>query len=514
MKKPIPFLPAALVLSLVYVGVFSWIVRSHVMDDAYISFRYVSNIISGNGLTFNPGERVEGISNIGWAVFLVPFSLIIETPLAAKLVGLALALAVIVLTTVIASHTVEINGDYIKRAVMLVPIPLFVATQFDFLYFSQTGMETGLIAFLFSVIIYLSITARSKVLIAFLSAILWTMHPECVLVFPFFLALAYWGRLPSCKQYLTPAIVFIAVIGMTILARYYYYDALLPNTFVAKATPLHYILGRIVFLLAGNSPNIPVPFSGIMGISLMALGVSSVWRRCQEPACFMIAIVLCGFTFGLYSRGDWTHTARYFAPYVAVAFILLWQGAVRAVERLFPSQKDSRVPERVLWLLALAIIIISVGISAEKLRPQKVQDYPGFVMAGSSLVQPSLWIRDNLPDGSTIATSRIGAISYYSNKIIFDNQFGLTNKEIAEKRRQSAGKLFMFGDPAVEELVRKVCPEYLSHSFLAWPRMEIPQCEQFYGMRYCLVNKWKVGTRFGVDEWWLIRRRASPDCKK
>ena len=33
-------------------------------DDAFISYRYASNLVSGNGLVFNPGEYVEGYSNL------------------------------------------------------------------------------------------------------------------------------------------------------------------------------------------------------------------------------------------------------------------------------------------------------------------------------------------------------------------------------------------------------------------------------------------------------------------
>ena len=41
-------------------------------DDAYISLRYVKNLAHGEGLVFNPGERVEGYSNFLWIVFLTP----------------------------------------------------------------------------------------------------------------------------------------------------------------------------------------------------------------------------------------------------------------------------------------------------------------------------------------------------------------------------------------------------------------------------------------------------------
>lgn len=38
------------------------------IDDAYISFRYARNLLDGHGLVFNPGERVEGYSNLSWVL--------------------------------------------------------------------------------------------------------------------------------------------------------------------------------------------------------------------------------------------------------------------------------------------------------------------------------------------------------------------------------------------------------------------------------------------------------------
>ena len=39
-------------------------------DDAFISFRYVRNLLNGHGLVFNVGERVEGYSNFLWVMEL------------------------------------------------------------------------------------------------------------------------------------------------------------------------------------------------------------------------------------------------------------------------------------------------------------------------------------------------------------------------------------------------------------------------------------------------------------
>ena len=53
-------LVCALVLAITY-GVCT-------QDDAFISFRYAENLANGQGLVFNPGERVEGYSNPLWTV--------------------------------------------------------------------------------------------------------------------------------------------------------------------------------------------------------------------------------------------------------------------------------------------------------------------------------------------------------------------------------------------------------------------------------------------------------------
>lgn len=44
------------------------------IDDAFITFRYVQNFASGRGMVYNEGESVEGITNLGWALWLTPFA--------------------------------------------------------------------------------------------------------------------------------------------------------------------------------------------------------------------------------------------------------------------------------------------------------------------------------------------------------------------------------------------------------------------------------------------------------
>lgn len=45
------------------------VVYTWTCDDAFVSFRYAEQLVAGNGLVFNPGERVEGYSNFLWTLW-------------------------------------------------------------------------------------------------------------------------------------------------------------------------------------------------------------------------------------------------------------------------------------------------------------------------------------------------------------------------------------------------------------------------------------------------------------
>ena len=57
---------------LLWLAPLGWIAAfaSGLTDDAFISFRYARNLLEGQGLVFNPGERVEGYTNFLWVLEL------------------------------------------------------------------------------------------------------------------------------------------------------------------------------------------------------------------------------------------------------------------------------------------------------------------------------------------------------------------------------------------------------------------------------------------------------------
>jgi len=112
-------------------------------DDAFISYRYASNWVSGEGLVFNPGERVEGYSNLLY-VLIVSAGLLFLSHDHAYGFSVAVNLVLIALTYLaflgIARRTLRGHGP-------LVAIVLFSLAPSVWIW-TGSGMETPLVLLL------------------------------------------------------------------------------------------------------------------------------------------------------------------------------------------------------------------------------------------------------------------------------------------------------------------------------------------------------------------------------
>ncbi|MBK7758077.1 MAG: hypothetical protein IPI35_17100 [Deltaproteobacteria bacterium] len=72
------------------------VAQASVVDDAFVSFRYVNNLLSGHGLVWNLDERVEGYTNLLWVLLLAALGAL--TPFELPLLALGLNLVTFGLT--------------------------------------------------------------------------------------------------------------------------------------------------------------------------------------------------------------------------------------------------------------------------------------------------------------------------------------------------------------------------------------------------------------------------------
>ncbi|HWR98315.1 MAG TPA: hypothetical protein VN317_07805, partial [Candidatus Methanoperedens sp.] len=112
-------------------------------DDAYITFRYARNLAGGQGLVFNPGERVEGYTNFLWVLFAAASeSLGIPSARTMPFVGLACGAATVLLLFFFGRRLASASGP--PRRWAGAPAALLLALSPGFALYAVTGLETPL----------------------------------------------------------------------------------------------------------------------------------------------------------------------------------------------------------------------------------------------------------------------------------------------------------------------------------------------------------------------------------
>jgi len=284
-------------------------------------------------------------------------------------------------------------------------------------------------------------------------------------------------------------------------------------------------------------------------------------------ACILFAAAAClaGLAFALYARPDWTELARYFAPYVPAAFLLLWMGVLAAERETIAGNRAVRAagwigallaaiggaaafsllgsrtfePGPYLWIgLVLAWVAVTEGeraigrrqagaaaavlaalvtvqgaVTAIDLTTERSRlDFPGYVLTSRSLVPPALWMRDHMSAGAagaTLATRRIGAVGYYSGHRIFDYAFGLTEPAVARLIRDHGGAFDSPADPELAAVWRKRAPDYILEDrdvlyAIAAGQGGNPERFRVHGLEYRVVRRFRIGR--GMD--WVLAERV------
>ena len=314
-------LPPALVFagfSVVFIARSATRYRGHVVlslfDDAMISMRYARNLAHGQGLLWNPGQRpVEGITNLGWALWMA----------LVHLVGFDGTGAVIaVLATNVA---LSILGLYLLRAVAEElwpddrrPVAASVwitAVAYPLAFWSLRGMEVALLAALTTgialVVLRLRVRPGDPALLRVLSACMVVsvlVRMDGLVVCATAISAAVWlaptGPLRRRILLTLGGAVALAVAAQTVFRLAYYGDPL-PNTYYLKVagTP---VLTRVQ---RGLESTWALALGSLLPLlGLAAFGIYAAWRdkgASLRVACLVLAaLVATPLLYAIYVGGD------------------------------------------------------------------------------------------------------------------------------------------------------------------------------------------------------------------
>lgn len=445
LTHPLTYLLLACLILLAHQAFYYRALGSDAIDDAYISFRYAKNLVGGDGLVFNVGERVEGYTNFLWTIILAIF---IRLGFEPSPVAIGLGALFSFATLWLVYRFLDLTS--VRDSPLPVIAVLFLALDGSFALWAVSGMETSMFAFLVlaAMTSYLWEWKNEKpgLLSGVLLALTAMTRPEGVLVLGVVVVHQALARLLVQRRLLASADVaragvFLGLYLPYFLWRYYYYGFLLPNTFYAKVTVRGTEAQHQRGLLHLHT-FVNVHLSWLL--PLFAL-VPLLKRKFSFWLTSLVALVLVFTSYIVYVGGDWS-VGRFFVPILPAVYVLVATGLVEAYESL--RQWVARVtnsPRALLILRWAALSALAVVLLALFNFSSLDGEYELFVVrfqaarATHARVALGKWLHDNVPTDTFIAVDAAGQIPYYSDLRTLD-MFGVNDVHTAHLKIETMGQ--------------------------------------------------------------------------
>jgi arabinofuranosyltransferase len=405
-------------------------------DDAYIGFQYSRSFAEGDGLVFNPEERVEGFSNFLWTLGLALIPKmggeIERTAPVASYAAAFLSLAVFVFF-ILRAQPVGSSAGSRGPTFLAGAIAVAFGSFFPLAFYATSGLETVpyLFCLLAGVACHLWGTRRESSsphylsLVAFLGAAL--MRPEGIgflLLNSVFLLLRF--RRQSGR--LIAAVFVVLFAYLTALSvRFEYFGSVVPNTYYAKPPAnLHYltpILRGLEYLARMLSK------SGVVFLLPFALVVPHD-RRKRYTWFYLWALAGYQIFFIVVAGADVLRFDRFAVPLVPLILAIAATGTLGFVEG--PDRRARRFTIRAVAAGVLVFSALNAVQAVNAHRKYCVHDW----MHSGVHRDIGRMLGRLVPPGGEIVANEIGAIRYHSRRPVID-MLGLTDRTVAAIRFQS-----------------------------------------------------------------------------
>jgi hypothetical protein len=424
---------------LLAIVVAAWVVQSfflnYTVDDAFITFRYSRNFAQGLGFVFNPGERVEGFTNLLWTLCCaIPFRLGLDVVWFSKIVLMLLSAASLA-TVVLLVRRLAPNARW---WLPFIPAAM-LALHTSYTLYAVNGIETQLFVFLLLVSIFLAAGEfkRGGWLSAVFLGLLFLTRPDGFMFGSLCFGLRLvWGK--RDRSLAVWAAIFAAFVGGLTAFRLAYFGHPFPNTYYAKAAgSLEQRVSmwgsryfRDIFRVPANWFYLLPPLTVVLA-----------WKRLPTFARGLCATPYIYLAYVLYIGGDVNFPHFRFLLHVLpllaiVPFVVL--GETSLARRKAPASRPGLGAWIVVVSGAIAVLLQlghtrtvwrSMNESAESAGFRYLSTTP---LAGGISIYPEIAesLKNTVPAGASVVMQDVGAIPFYSGVVTIDI-IGLVNADLA-----------------------------------------------------------------------------------
>jgi hypothetical protein len=423
---------AAVALSLVVV-LFGFGVYHHYFlgDDCFISFRYAQHLVAGEGLVWNPGERVEGYTNFLW-VLLLAGGLFVGIPPEI----FSVAVGVVSGTGLLAAVFLFSAREWGRDDLFVWVAPLALAANRSFTGWSSGGLET----MFFSLLVFLAFAAYLRerdrdssgpVVSSLLFAAATLTRPEGALFAC--IAGALFGveilqRRRSLRAGLIWATPLAVMVGTHLLWRYAYYGAWLPNSFHAKVPGVWWEQGWRYLTLFAEDYRIVWFLPGVVAAVLLG----------RRFAHVLFASAISAYLIYVAGVGGDRFEFRFLVVVLPYLYWLIADGLRRIAGLGVVKPRVQAVLRTLAVAAAAALILTTLGASF-----RSVAEEPRYGVASLEVIRDYANRRADtgrflrglidagiIPEDAVLGVSGAGALPYYTGWPTVD-LLGINDKIVA-----------------------------------------------------------------------------------
>lgn len=433
---------------------YSIVVYNHIGEDAFITFRYVENVVNGLGLVYNPGERVEGYSNFLWLIILVVFRLLgMDILTVSKLLAVCANSALMIFSTLFLLSLLRSlplpENRHAKNSLLILLLPaLFIFFNPMLHYHADRGLETCFYTMLLLLAGWLF--AEHKWIPAGLgfSALALT-RPEGIFYSGVALLFLIWLMVKQAKTTGTPRynqllqfiIPIIIIFGGFIIWRRAYFGYWLPNTVYAKVNKLNFYYNPSLGLLWQFIKSWSfLPLIAVVGTLIIFLCERDF--RLHWRLLFLLALSLAVLGYTLAIGYILAAPFRHYVPSVPLFIVQL------SFLCAYAYRKWANKPKNQLLIISLCIILLGLNFytynnldmprSRLHCRTFDFLKRWDFKQRLDWYLSPPVWLASevgrwlnkNIPYNALLAADQMGQLGYYSRHRIID-LLGLMDTEIA-----------------------------------------------------------------------------------
>jgi hypothetical protein len=444
--KPKYFLLLAFILATTVTIFLLHIRRDGLVDDAFITYRYAARFATGDGLTYNDGEKILGTSTPGYALLLA---------LPANLIGTkhipAISLTFSFIATIILMLSVGAIAYRISASSIVASLAaLSVMTSHYTTWVMTTGMEAPVFLALFSCGLWALVYKRWTI-----GALLFSLLPLIRLegVFPvgllgisLFVNYIYHHKQLGYQWLIRNVIILILPGLIYLIAATLYYGTPLPQSVAAKSAGLYPItiaettalistrlsqfISPLIQPIVDTTTQRHIAFLAVLSLAMILNG--GLWMAQRSKILWIVPTTLI-LLLAFYARSATLLFGWYFSHFDVLA-VLCFAAGLYAITSFIAKRIWRDAPQWLPVLISVCLFFyMQHGVILENaVLPITPTRQPPLDEREYDYYQLTQWLGSQVPEGTTVVMPEVGVLGYYMPHITVIDGAGLVSPQAVD----------------------------------------------------------------------------------